>query len=341
MTSHPVRSGSSGIHRLECVIIRSEMDMNGYQALRQHAGIIDLSGRGIIKLTGEDRARLLHAMTTNHIQGLKPGAGCYAFFLTAQGRITADAHVLCFEDHIMVDTEPETRQPVYEHLDKYIIADDVTLEDLTEATATLAVEGPHAEAALEQLGAPRPETYCSHTGWEGATVARTSFTGAPGWQLIVPGEAKQHWIERLQQAGCVPAGHREAHIVRMETGRARHGEDFSEKHIPHETQLLHAVHFTKGCYLGQEIVERVRSRGLVNRLLVRIAIAGEQPPDRETEVLSEGKMVGRVSSAIFSPGEERVFGFAFLRRDALDQPGALTVNGQAAELVANTPLLPV
>ena len=112
----------------------------GYAALREDAAWLDLSGRGKIRATGEDRARLLHAMTTNQVETLKPGEGCYAFFLSAQGRILADVNLLCFEDHFLLDTEPETRTKVYEHLDRYIIADDVTLEDQTDRIATIAIE---------------------------------------------------------------------------------------------------------------------------------------------------------------------------------------------------------
>src|SRR5260370_5428033 len=108
-------------------VMNSHTVTPGYNALANGAAILDLSSRGRIRVTGEDRARLLHAMTTNHVQQLKPGEGLYAFFLNAQGRILADAYVLCFEDHLLLDTEPETRTVVYQHLDRYIIADDVTL----------------------------------------------------------------------------------------------------------------------------------------------------------------------------------------------------------------------
>ena len=113
--------------------------MTGYEALRESAAWTDLSSRGKIRVTGEDRARLLHAMATNQIQALTPGQGCYTFFLNAQGRILADANVLCQDDAIILDTEPETRERLFQHLDQFIIADDVTLEDTTEALATRAV----------------------------------------------------------------------------------------------------------------------------------------------------------------------------------------------------------
>ena len=153
----------------------------GYTALREHAAWLDLSGRGKIRATGEDRARLLHAMTTNQVETLQPGEGCYAFFLSAQGRILADVNLLCFEDHFLLDTEPETRTKVYEHLDRYIIADDVTLEDQTDRIATIAIEGPEAAAALAKLGAPQPAALLFIRG---AVVAMEPL---PAW--ILPGEA--------------------------------------------------------------------------------------------------------------------------------------------------------
>src|SRR5580704_14079623 len=124
----------------------------GYEALTTSAALLDLSSRGRLRVTGEDRARLLHAMTTNHVQQMKPGDGIYVFFLNAQGRILADAYVLCFEDHFLLDTAPETREVVYGHLDQYIIADDVTLEDVTEQTFSLGLEGPKAIEAAASCG---------------------------------------------------------------------------------------------------------------------------------------------------------------------------------------------
>ena len=123
--------------------------MKGYEALGTCAAWLDLSARGKIKLTGEDRARLLHAMTTNHIQQLTPGTGCYAFFLNDKGRILSDANILCRPDHFLLDVEPETREKIYQHLDHFIIADDVTLEDATPQLATIALEGPLAADVLQ------------------------------------------------------------------------------------------------------------------------------------------------------------------------------------------------
>ena len=131
--------------------------MQGYDELRDGAAWLEMSGRGKIRVAGEDRARFLHAMTTNHIQQLTPGKGCYAFFLTAQGRILADVNVLCRPDSFLLDTEPAALQKVLEHRDKFIIADDVTLEDLTPTFTTIAVEGPKFADVLSAATAPALE----------------------------------------------------------------------------------------------------------------------------------------------------------------------------------------
>src|SRR5438270_11394127 len=123
----------------------------GYKALRETAAYLDLSARGKIFATGEDRVRLLHAMTTNHIQQLQPGQGCYAFFLNSQGRILADVNLLALSDRILLDVEPELRERVLQHLNKYIIADDVTLEDASDSLTTLAVEGPTAAEVMFEI----------------------------------------------------------------------------------------------------------------------------------------------------------------------------------------------
>src|SRR5258706_4027094 len=158
----------------------------GYQALRESAAYLDLSARGKISVIGEDRVRLLHAMSTNHIQQLQPGQGCYAFFLNAQGRIQADVNIFVLEDRILLDLEPELREKVLQHLDKFIIADDVTLEDVSESLLALGFEGPGAEEALAAIGAPIPQAPYSHLDWRGGIVARVTATGAPGFRVFTP-----------------------------------------------------------------------------------------------------------------------------------------------------------
>lgn len=301
--------------------------MTGYQALREHAALLDLSRRGKIRLSGEDRARLLHAMTTNHVQQLKPGGGCYAFFLNAQGRILGDVNLFCFEDHFLLDTEPETRHKLFEHLDRYIIADDVTLTDETERMATIALEGPEAAVVLANLCAPIPEIPYSTATCGERTVARVDSTGAGGFFLFTSIEDKPRLIHDLELAGAVAASPEEATIVRLEHGHPRYGEEITERFLVQETGQMHAVHFNKGCYLGQEIVERVRSRAQIHRILRHLEIDSTEIPPPGTKF--EG---GEVVSAALSPARGKVVAMAYVRVPSAEPGTELTVAGASAKV---------
>jgi tRNA-modifying protein YgfZ len=304
---------------------------DGYRALRENAAWFDLSTRGKLRVTGEDRARLLHAMSTNHIQQLTPGQGCYAFFLNAQGRIQADAHVLCFEDHFLLDTEPETAQKLCEHIDRFIIADDVTLENATAELATIAIEGPDSGAVLHALGAPLPEADFSTTAWEGKIVAKLSASGAPGYWLILPQAEREALLAQLKIAHAETS---DVHTVRLEHGKPRYGEDIFDTTIPQESRQLHAIHFSKGCYLGQEIVERVRSRGHVNKLLCHVRIESTQACAAGAKIMAAEKEAGEITSAAFSPAAGTVFALAYMRAEFVRPGAALTLDGNSVALLA-------
>lgn len=303
------------------------MNTPGYQALRERAALLDLTGRGHLRVTGEDRVRLLHNLSTNHVKNLQPGQGLYAFFLTVQGRILSDAWFLARADAILLDTEPETAASLAAHIDKYIIADDVTLEDLTAATAVLGVEGPSAQEALEAVGAPVPEAANAWVDWEGRMVARISATGQPGFRIFLPVAEKTALIERLR---LPVATAEDAFQVRVENGIPRYGDDFTIESLPQETQRMEAVHFQKGCYLGQEIVERLRARGHVNWLLSRLAIDAAAAPAKGAKVTADGKEVGEVTSAVAAADGVRAL--AWVRAEQLK--AALTVDGAAARVVS-------
>lgn len=286
--------------------------MKGYEALRTSSAWFDSSTRGRIRVTGEDRARLLHAMCTNQIEELKPGEGCYAFFLSAQGRILADAAILCFDDHFLLDTETETRLKLYEHLDKFIIADDVIVEDVTDSTVCLSVEGPLAEGLLRSLGVNPPEQDFHWSDWAGRTIVRVH---PEQYRVVASAADRAELIARLGEEADAEA----ANVTRIERGVPRYGDDITERHLVQETRQMHAVHFTKGCYLGQEIVERVRSRGQVHRGLAPVEVEAAEPPQPGTEIHdTSGAKCGEMLSSAVSPALGRVVGFAMLR---LDQTG--------------------
>ncbi|MBN9659302.1 MAG: folate-binding protein YgfZ [Acidobacteria bacterium] len=292
------------------------MPTPGYQALREGAAILDLSARGRIRASGEDRKRLLHAMTTNHVQELEPGGTIYAFFLNAQGRIQADVWIHAEEEYLLLDVEPEVREKVFAHLDKFIIADDVTLEDITATTAEIAVEGPNAAASPKQ-----------------GVVFEATASGQPGFRMIVPLEERDALLASLAAAGAVAATQEDLLAVRMENGVPRFGADIADTNLVQETQQMQAVHFNKGCYLGQEIVERVRSRGQVNRLLTRIRIEGTTVPASGEKVMAGDQEAGTVTSAAYSPVGECVRALAYLRAKFIVPGAGLTVGGAAAEVV--------
>jgi len=303
-----------------------------YRALRESAAWFKLAARGRIRAAGQDRARLLHALCTNHIQQLAPGQGCYAFFLNAQGRILADANILCFEDHLLIDTEPERREFLAAHIDRYIIADDVTLEDRSPELSTLAVEGPRAAEILEQLGAQLPAEAHSWTRWgAGRIVARLSATGGDGfWILAAPPD-----VDALAASLNLPeADPTDILAVRLEHGKPRYGDDIFDTTIPQETRLMHAVHFNKGCYLGQEIVERVRSRGRVHRELWRLLIEARNPPASGAKVMAGEKEAGQITTAAFSPHLAAVLAFAYLRVEFLTPAAEFSVDGCPARVFA-------
>ncbi len=306
------------------------MNTLGYEGLRTHAAWIDLSRRGKIFVHGEDNARLLHAMTTNHVQLLGDGDGLYAFFLNAQGKILADVNLFRAGDVFLLDTEPETGPKLFEHLDKFIIADDVTLEDATGTMATIGIEGPDSEEILQDIGAPVPAAAHGIARWKKRFVARSSTTGPIGFLLFLPLDEKAALLDQLAIAQVPEADAEASEAVRLENHRPRYGSDIDETLIPHETQQMQALHFSKGCYLGQEIVERVRSRGHLNKMLVPMTIDTAEPVETGARVLLGTKDMGRITSAVFSPADQKTNAFAVLRVEAIDAGAALTVNGAAA-----------
>jgi aminomethyltransferase len=306
---------------------------DGYRALHESAAWLALDTRGRLIARGRDRVRYLHNVTSNDVKKLIPGAGCYAFLLTAQGRIQADLHLLCFDDYFLIDTEADLREKVPGSIMKYKVADQVELEDVTGKTASIAVEGPGAAAVLTACGAPLPEADFAHVAWGDSTVARVSLTGQPGYRVYGPADRKAQWISELEAAGARPATGEDARLVRIENGKPRFGDDIRETSLPQETQQMHAVSFSKGCYLGQEIVERIRAQGRVNRKLVRVEVETSSALAPGAKLTAQGAEAGEVTSSVFSPRAGKVVALAYVRSQFAD-PGTGLEAGQVAAVVA-------
>lgn len=285
----------------------------GYEALRGGTVWLDLSARGRIVARGRDRARLLHAIISNEVKKMTPGTGCYAFLLNPQGRIQADLCLFCLADYFLIDTEPELREKVQLLIKRYIIADQVELEDVTAGVAAIGLEGPGATAILAQLGAPAAGAAYTHAAWGDATVAAVTITGQPGVRIFCPAEKAAAMVHQLEVAGAVAASLEDARLVRIENGKPRYGEDIRETSLPQETQQMHAVSFNKGCYLGQEIVERIRAQGRVNKKLMRVVLEGGEVPAAGTKTTVDGAEA-EVTSAVFSPASGEVVALAYVRQ---------------------------
>ena len=306
----------------------------GYSALRGGAALLDLATRGRIVARGRDRARLLHNLTSNEVKKMAPGAVGYAFLLSPQGRIQADLYLLNFPEHFLIDVEPELREKAVAHLKRYIIADQVELEDVTASTACIGIEGPAAAAILSQTGASVPENYM-HAAWGDSTVAGITETGQPGARIYCPASEAESIIAKLEAAGAKRASLDDARTVRIENGKPRYGDDIFEKTLPQETQQMHAVSFTKGCYLGQEIVERIRAQGHVNKKLVRLEIAGTDVPAAGTKAQANGADVGDITTAVLSPANQKVAAMAYLRTQFTEPGTEVLIDGRAARVMTH------
>ena len=302
--------------------------MSGYHALRESAAWVDISSRGRIWVSGEDRVQFVHAMCSNDVASLRPGQGVRAFFLDVQGHIQADTRIFVSEDHVLIDCEPEQPLQLQEHLERFIVMEDVTLRH--HVGTAVAIEGPRADEIARdafELSSPPAQPY-SHVQHRGLSAIRASLTGQPGLWLT-PGESSQiDLAAKLAAAGVTAASANDVLAVRVENGIPRQGDDFSGSTLPNHIPGTDALSFTKGCYLGQEIVERVRSRGQINRVLVGIELETAEPPPPGTAVLVREKEVGRLTSPIFSPTMEKVAAFAILRREAASPGTELSANGR-------------
>ena len=307
------------------------MTTPGDRALHEGAAWLDLSARARLEAHGEDRVRLLHALATMPLTGLAPGAGARAFFLSSQGRIQSFCRFYVQDECVLVETDARRRGPLREYLDRYIIMDDVTLDDVTDRTAAIGVEGPLAAdviaAALEGLRPPaEPDAHVAAGPWR---ALASTLSGQDGGWILTDAGRKDELIERLERAGAIAATPDDLLRMRAHNRIPAFDDDFFDSNIPHETQQLQWVSFSKGCYIGQEIVERVRSLGQVNKLLVQLEVDGPEPP-ASREVVFDGKPAGTLTSVAASWDGRRILGFAILRRAALEAGADLRVDGRAA-----------
>jgi folate-binding protein YgfZ len=351
-----------------------------HAALRETAGVIDLSFRSRLCLVGADRVRFLHGQVTNDVKKLRTGEGCYAAITTAKGKMESDLNIFALADELLLDFEPGLTEKISQRLGKFIVADDVQIVDAAPHYGLLSVQGPKADAVVRALGlfaeipvqplgsvkifdATLGEIYLANNlrvagsaGVLPASAANENETtrrrdgsapGSSGFDLFVPnnslGAVAGKLIAAAKQIGGRACGWLAFETARIEAGIPRFGADMDETSIPLECGIENrAVTYTKGCYIGQEVINRIHSVGHVNRELRGLRLAADLKilPQRGDKLFHAGKEVGHVTSAVKSPTLDANLALGYVRREANQIGNELTLRTAGGESPAKIVALP-
>jgi len=313
-----------------------------FEALRLRCGAYELNEHARVAIMGGDRVRWLNGMVTNNIRDLAAGHGVYAFLLNPQGHIQADLYAYNRGDSLLVDIDKALLEKVLQVFDHYIIMDDVELTNVTDQLTGIGIAGPKAETVLRTLGIALPQLVplqFIELRWRDAVV------------VVVKGdnpsvESFSLWVEQAQaaslrgalaEAGAAPVGRDALELLRIASGIPRYGQDIRERDLPQETEQNRALNFNKGCYIGQEIVERIRSRGAVRRKFSGFEIEGPLPsPGGKLQL--EGKDVGEITSVALLPAGDgnRALALGYVRRE-FGAPGQQLSIGDVKATVSDLP----
>jgi folate-binding protein YgfZ len=287
-----------------------------YVAARDGLAVCDRSDRGRLVLTGSDAKPWLHNLLTNRVEDLPAGQGAYAFLTNAQGRVQFDMNVLVLESEIWLDVDRLAAAPAAAALDRFLFAEDVQIRDATEDDARLMLVGPQIREMSGGAKPVRAEEMLELAHSEGVLGGRmfvNRLGTVPAIELIVPrAQAALAWRGYADLAR--PAGWYTLEALRIEAGLPWYGRDIDETVLPPETgQATRGISYDKGCFPGHEIIERMRSRGILARQLVRLQVAGHHAVDeRPLELLAGGRVVGRVTSLLPHPAADRTVGLGYL-----------------------------
>jgi aminomethyltransferase len=296
-----------------------------YWAVRQGVGLGDLSHRGLVRITGSERQRFLHAMVSNDTASLQAGQGCYATFLTHKGKMVADFAVYAEVDAYLLDLEPHIVGQFIEAIERFVISEDVTFHDDSADWGFLSLQGPRATELLGlALGrdmpdmAPYAHIPCQLAGHPVRLIQR-SHTGERGYQLLVALESLPDVWQALWQhhdtCNACAVGLDTFEVLRIEAGQPLYGCDMTDDTIPLEANLDEAISSTKGCYIGQEVIARLEARGHVNRKLVGLLLSGQALPEPGATIVSSGRQVGWITSTIYSPTRQQNVALGYVRRE--------------------------
>lgn len=314
----------------ECVLDYGS-PVDEYRMLRQQVVLVDLSHRGRLCLMGADRGRLLHGQVTNDVLGLKSGEGCQAALVTAKGRFEADLAIHVLPDEILMEFDPGLTESLTQRFDHYIVADDVQVVDVAPHFALFTLQGPKSADVLQTLREGDPVstrefqvTDWSHPEWGELYVMRRNRCGELGYDIYVPMEVVTSvWealVQSTRQVGGGPAGWTALDWRRVEAGIPRFGVDLDATHLAPEAgaeYVRRAINYGKGCYIGQEVIARIRTYGQVTKSLqgLWLPTGMDTLPKRGEKLLVDGRERGYITSAIYSPTCQRSIALGFVRKE--------------------------
>jgi len=308
-----------------------------YAALREGAGVLDLSFRGRLCLLGADAQRFLNGQVTNNVKELQIGHGCYAALVSAKGRMESDLNIYRLENEFLLDFEPGLSESVARRLEKFVIAEDVQAVDAAPRYGLLSVQGPKAEEVLGGLwpSLAVPQTPMAVTKVDGPAFGDIYLTcqsrvGSRGFDLFVPVAAMRDLAAQLRDRGGRLCGWLALETARVEAGLPRFGADMDETTLAPEALDARAISYSKGCYIGQEVIARIRTYGQVAKALrgLRLGGEGKEAPAKGAKVFLGEKEVGVITSSVWSPLLQAVIALGYIRREA---------NQTGTELLVQTP----
>lgn len=318
-----------------------------YQTVRSQVGLLDLCHRSLLCFSGPDRISYLQGMVSNDVKILSPGQGVHAAVLDIHGKILADTRIFCTGELFLLELWEPLKEKILTHLNCYLIADDVEITDLTGQYGVISLQGPMAQFFLRDLSSSEeiPSRELDHRafpiGDAEVHVARSTHTGEVGYDFLIGIKDLLPVVSCIGEMGkkfsLQWVGAQAQEILRIEGGIPRYGVDMDEDNLLLETGLDRAVSFQKGCYLGQEVVERIHSRGHVNKKLVGLLLEGDTVAERGDTIHVAAKEIGKVTSSVFSPFRKRPVALGYVHRDYL-RPGtplAIKRNGKVIRAVVS------
>ena len=313
-------------------------------AVRHAVGLFNVSHHGWLRAVGPERAAFLHRLASNDVQRLAPGQGCHALLLNDHARIIADLHIFalqdCHELHFHTDAAAAKAR---QWLERYHFGERVEMQDLHHSRGAFALQGPGAQPLLESLAIPvHPFQPLDHAKWrldgQWIHVMRHSLTGSPGYVLSCDESVAETLRRTLVRAGSTfglqPAGGEALNVLRIEAGIPWYGRELDDTVLAPEAGLASAISLDKGCYIGQEIIARLDSRGQLQRALCGLRFDGATPPTAGGRVCLDGRDVGAITSAVYSPTLQRAIALAYLHRSAWAPETVVTTSALTARVVA-------